>query len=230
MLDPLLDCRSDAIVLPLRRSTCQENFDIARDSRKWLTMRPWGKCRANTVTGKGAATADDRADVQPARHRSPLAAITRGEQVYTQLRTDILSGRVLPGTRLRFAELTDRYDCSTSVLREGLTRLAEQGLVQSEPQHGFCVTPLSDDDLDDLTTARCELEGLVLRKSIENGDIAWESDLVAAHHALDRTPMETDGDPVVMSEEWTMAHFALPRGTARRLPQSTTAHDGTVPA
>jgi DNA-binding GntR family transcriptional regulator len=165
-----------------------------------------GSARATGVTGKGTAAADDRADVQSARHRSPLAAITRGEQVYTQLRTDILSGRVLPGTRLRFAELTDRYDCSTSVLREGLTRLAEQGLVQSEPQHGFCVTPLSDDDLDDLTTARCELEGLVLRKSIENGDIAWESELVAAHHALDRTPMETDGDPVVMSEEWTQAH------------------------
>jgi DNA-binding GntR family transcriptional regulator len=141
-----------------------------------------------------------------ARHRSPIAAITRGEQVYTQLRTDILSGRVLPGTRLRFAELTDRYDCSTSVLREGLTRLTEQGLVQSEPQHGFRVTPLSHDDLEDLTTARCELEGLVLRISIEHGDIAWESELVAAHHALDRTAMETDSDPALMTEEWTVAH------------------------
>ncbi|MEY2580193.1 MAG: hypothetical protein QOE09_42 [Ilumatobacteraceae bacterium] len=164
-----------------------------------------GTGRANGVTRKGV-TGGDRADVQPARHRSPLASITRGEQVYTQLRNDILSGRVLPGTRLRFAELTERYDCSTSVVREGLTRLAEQGLVQSEPQHGFRVTPLSDDDLDDLTTARCALEGLVLRMSIEHGDIAWESDLVAAHHALDRTAMETTADPVVMSEEWTLAH------------------------
>jgi DNA-binding GntR family transcriptional regulator len=156
------------------------------------------------------ASADDsstpRADVQPARHRSPLAAITRAEQVYSQLRADILSGRVLPGTKLRFADLIERYDCSTSVVREGLTRLAEQGLVQAEPQHGFHVTPLSQDDLEDLTTARCELEGLVLRMSIDNGDIAWESDLVAAHHALDRTAMESDGDPIVMSEEWTLAH------------------------
>ena len=155
-------------------------------------------------------TADEaptaRAEVQPARHRSPLAAITRAEQVYSQLRSDILSGRVLPGTKLRFAELTERYDCSTSVVREGLTRLAEQGLVQAEPQHGFHVTPLSQDDLEDLTTARCELEGLVLRMSIEHGDIAWESEVVAAHHALDRTPMESEGDPVVMTEDWTLAH------------------------
>jgi DNA-binding GntR family transcriptional regulator len=131
---------------------------------------------------------------------------TRGEQVYVQLRADILSGRVLPGTKLRFAELTERYDCSTSVVREGLSRLAEQGLVQSEPQHGFRVTPLSDADLEDLTTARCELEGLVLRMSIEHGNIAWESELVAAHHSLDRTSMESDGDPAVMTEEWTVAH------------------------
>jgi DNA-binding GntR family transcriptional regulator len=159
-----------------------------------------------------------RAESQPTRHRSPLAAITRGEQVYVRLRADILSGRVLPGTKLRFADLTERYDCSTSVVREGLTRLAEQGLVQAEPQHGFRVTPLSEDDLDDLTTARCELEGLVLRMSIEHGDIAWESDVVAAHHALDRTSMETDGDPVLMSEEWTVAHSRFHRALLAACP------------
>ena len=152
---------------------------------------------------EGAA---DRGEPHVACHRSPLAAITRTEQVYSQLRADISVGSRAAGTKLRFADLTVRYDCSTSVVREGLTRLVEQGLVQSEPQHGFHVTPLSQDDLDDLTTARCEIEGLVLRMSIEHGDIAWESEVVAAHHALDRTPMETGGDPVVMSEEWTLAH------------------------
>jgi DNA-binding GntR family transcriptional regulator len=153
------------------------------------------------------AANDDRAQQpQPVRHRSPLAALTRTEEVYARLRADILSGRLLPGTKLRFADLTERYDCSISVVREGLTRLAEQGLVQAEPQHGFHVTSLSDDDLEDLTTARCELEGLVLRMSIEGGDIAWESELVAAHHALDRTPMESDSDPALMNEDWTTAH------------------------
>src|SRR5258708_10228550 len=119
------------------------------------------------ASDSGTAAGDQRPSALVARHRSPLAAITRGEQVYAQLRADILSGRLPPGTRLRFADLTERYDSSTSVLREGLSRLAEQGLVQSEPQHGFHVTSLSLEDLDDLTTARCELEGLVLKMSIE---------------------------------------------------------------
>jgi DNA-binding GntR family transcriptional regulator len=156
--------------------------------------------------GSAAGDSNDKPTVTPGRHRSPLAALTRAEAVYNELRGDILSGRIQPGTKLRFAELTERYDCSTSVVREGLTRLAEQGLVQSEPQHGFHVTPLSLEDLEDLTEARCAIEGMVLRISIDNGNIAWESDVVAAHHAMDRMPMRTPGDPAQMSEDWTAAH------------------------
>ena len=117
------------------------------------------------------------------------AAPTRTEQVYARMRSDILAGHLTPGAKLPFAELVARYGGSTSVIREGLTRLVEQGLVQAEPQHGFRVVPLSISDLDDLTTARCELEGLVLRLSIAAGDLEWESAIVAAHHTLERTPM-----------------------------------------
>lgn len=138
--------------------------------------------------------------------RSVGPAPTRTEQVYTDLRNDILRGRLLPSQRLRFAVLTERYECSTGVVREALTRLAAEGLVRSEPQLGFHVTPLSEEDLDDLTDARCELEGLVLRMSIEHGDIGWESEIVAAHHALDRTPIGSTDDPAVLSEDWTVAH------------------------
>ena len=146
--------------------------------------------------------------ITPRRHRAPSPP-TRNEEVSARLRADILTGRLLPGSRLRSAELVERYDCSTGVVREALTRLAEQGLVEAEPQHGFRVITLSVDDLHDLTVARCELEGLVLRMSIEHGDLAWESRVVAAHHALDRTPMEHDDDPNLLRDEWTLAnaHF-----------------------
>jgi DNA-binding GntR family transcriptional regulator len=122
------------------------------------------------------------------------------------MRSDILAGHLTPGARLPFAELVARYGGSTSVIREGLTRLVEQGLVQAEPQHGFRVVPLSITDLDDLTTARCELEGLVLRLSIAAGDLEWESAIVAAHHTLERTPMSSEDDPGALSDEWRSAH------------------------
>jgi DNA-binding GntR family transcriptional regulator len=137
------------------------------------------------------------------------AAPTRTEQVYARMRSDILGGHLTPGAKLPFAELVARYGGSTSVIREGLTRLVEQGLVQAEPQHGFRVVPLSISDLDDLTTARCELEGLVLRLSIAAGDLEWESAIVAAHHTLERTPMAGPSDAHddgALSDEWRAAH------------------------
>lgn len=145
------------------------------------------------------------ADVErpPRRHH---AAPTRNEEVTSRLRADILTGRLLPGSRLRSAELVERYDSSTGVVREALTRLAGQGLVEASPQQGFRVVPLSIADLYDLTVARCELEGLVLRMSIEHGDVAWESRVVAAHHALARTPVEHDDDPKLLRDEWTSAN------------------------
>ena len=115
---------------------------------------------------------------------------TRTEQVYTQLRRDILNGDLRPGARLPFAELSERYGGSTSAIREGLQRLVEQGLVVCEPQLGFRVMALSVEDLADLTVARCEIEGLVLRHAIESGDLAWETEIVAAQYALDHTPVD----------------------------------------
>lgn len=142
---------------------------------------------------------------------------TRTEQVYASLRSDILSGRLEPGARLPFADLTDRYGASMGALREALQRLAEQGLVLNEPQQGFRVTALSVDDLRDLTTARCEIEGLALRYSIAHGDLAWESAIVASFYELERTPMSVEGsddaasgfpapDGAVLAEDWAGVH------------------------
>lgn len=129
---------------------------------------------------------------------------TRTEQVYGHLRADILGGRLEPGSRLPFADLVERYGSSMGALREALQRLGEQGLVVNEPQLGFRVASLSIDDLRDLTVARCEIEGLALRHSIAHGDLAWESEIVAAFYALERTPLTVDGD--VMLVDWTAAH------------------------
>jgi DNA-binding GntR family transcriptional regulator len=131
---------------------------------------------------------------------------TRGDQIHARLRADILAGRRPPGSRLPFAELTSDYDASIGVLREALARLTAEGLVVAEPQQGYRVISLSIKDLGDLTAARCEVEGSVLRSSIEHGDLEWESRIVAAVHRLERTPDRDAGDPSVLSDTWAVAH------------------------
>jgi DNA-binding GntR family transcriptional regulator len=137
---------------------------------------------------------------------------TKAERIYCQLRADILAGRHLPGQRLRFAELCERYATSMGVLREGLLRLAEQGLVRGEAQQGFQVVALSVDDLKELTEVRREIETLTLRRAIANGDLEWETSLIAAHHRLTRTPQLDPNDPDRLSDQWATAHARFHAG------------------
>ena len=65
---------------------------------------------------------------------------------FDRLRGDIISGTLLPGSRLRFADLQARYGIGTSPLREALSRLAADRLVVQEVNRGFKVPPLSLED------------------------------------------------------------------------------------
>lgn len=136
---------------------------------------------------------------------------TRSDAVYSALRADILGGRRCPGERLKFPDLGVAYDASVSVIREALTRLAAEGLVGSEPHQGYAVTELSVHRLEELTDARIELETLVLTRSITDGDLIWESQLVAAHHMLEGVPFLTEYEPVRITDEWVDAHAAFHR-------------------
>ena len=112
----------------------------------------------------------------------------------------------LPAPDLPFADLSARYEASMGVVREALTRLTGEGLVESEPQYGFRVRALSATDLRHLTEARGEIETLVLRQAVEHGGLAWESEVLAAHHRLERTPQAAPEDPDRLSDDWAAAH------------------------
>jgi len=135
-----------------------------------------------------------------------IATLT--EQVYASIRADILGGRTRPGERLRLAALAERHGVSLSVVREALTRLSGPGvrLVSATPQLGFSVTPLSVDELVDLTGVRCDIEALAMRQAILRGDLAWEAHLLATHHILANTPFCAPALPLRVNEVWAAAH------------------------
>lgn len=133
-------------------------------------------------------------------------ARTQGERVYAALRADILTGRQPPATRLPFGELTARYGASMGVVREALSRLTAEGLVQAQAQQGFRVMPLSIDDLRHLTDARSVIETFVLKEAVTHGGVGWESQVVATHHRLERTEQMDSDDPDRLSDDWAAAH------------------------
>lgn len=129
----------------------------------------------------------------------------QSDRVYEDIRRRILLCLLSPGSKIRMNELTETLDVSLSAVREGLARLASDGLVVMESQKGFTVAPLSWKDLDDLTEARIEVERLCLQHAIAKGSIDWETDVLAAHHRLTRIPRVLE-DERGINPDWAAAH------------------------
>jgi DNA-binding GntR family transcriptional regulator len=100
--------------------------------------------------------------------------------------------------------LSQRYGVSSGVIREALPRLVGQGLARAVPQHGVRVVSVDLDDLRQLTDAAVEVETLVLRRSLAEGSLEWESGVLAAHHHLSRLALR-DSDATI-NDEWALAH------------------------
>lgn len=128
------------------------------------------------------------------------------QDAYERLRADLLACRLQPGERLRINDLCKKLSVSLGAVREALSRLTSEGLVSAEPQLGFRVAPISTSDLQDLTMVRTEIEGLCLRQAIAEGDLAWESRIVAAYHQLSRTPHNAADDPKRLNDAFAAAH------------------------
>ncbi|WP_461330679.1 GntR family transcriptional regulator [Bradyrhizobium liaoningense] len=61
--------------------------------------------------------------------------------LHERLRADILATRLLPGQKLHIAGLAKTFSVSLAAVREALSRLVADGLVQASDQRGFRVSP-----------------------------------------------------------------------------------------
>ncbi|WP_068030980.1 GntR family transcriptional regulator [Nocardia mexicana] len=133
------------------------------------------------------------------------------EQVYTHLRHAIMRGDYAPGAALKPQDLARQRGVSLAVVREALVRLVGEGLAERLTNRGFAVPAFSDHRWQQIGEARRAIEPVVLRMSIERGDVGWEGDVRAAHHRLARTPVFTPDDGEYYSEEWAEAHRVFHR-------------------
>lgn len=134
-------------------------------------------------------------------------------RAFDQIRADIISARLRPAERLRIQALSERYRTGATAIREALSRLVTDGLVEFEDQRGFCVAPVSREIWGDLAQTRLDVEQMALRYAVERGDINWESQLMSAFHRLSRTPPpDTPENATIWSEVHRQFHMALVGG------------------
>ena len=132
-------------------------------------------------------------------------------RAYLALRDAIITGQVQPGERLKVETLKEELQTGASPVREALSLLTSDQLVERLDQRGFRVARTSRAQFDEILELRCQLENLALRQSIEHGDSPWEEALVLAHHRMtkmDRNEVHTFED---MHKQFHMALLAACR-------------------
>ncbi|MCX4094338.1 GntR family transcriptional regulator [Nocardia sp. alder85J] len=127
------------------------------------------------------------------------------EQVYGRLRDAIMRGEHAPGTALKPQDLSREQGVSLAVVREALVRLVGDGLADRLHNRGFAVPACTDRRWQEVAEARRTIEPVLLRMSVERGDVDWEARVRAAHHRLARTRPYTEPGPHY-GEEWSHAH------------------------
>ncbi|MCF3934856.1 GntR family transcriptional regulator [Acuticoccus sp. M5D2P5] len=128
---------------------------------------------------------------------------TRATTIYQKVRADIIHGAYAPGAKLRIDGIAAKYDVGSNAVREALSRLSSERLVERHEQRGYTVPPVALDDWRVLARTRCFLEGHVLAESMRRRDDLWEEAIVVAFHRLSRVSRAARE---TAREEWEDAH------------------------
>jgi len=127
-------------------------------------------------------------------------------RVYARLRQDIMDGSLSPGARLKVEELRRQLGAGASPIREALSLLTSDHLVERLDQRGFRVAQVSKAEFQELLQTRCWLEERALRESIARGGTDWEEGVVLAHYHLTRAPRTAPKDGPPVDADWEDLH------------------------
>ncbi|QPM90254.1 FCD domain-containing protein [Pseudooceanicola algae] len=137
------------------------------------------------------------------------AARTIAETTYGALKEDVLTGVMLPGQSLLTRELTERYGCGISPLREALARLVAEGLLEAVRHRGVRVPLPTVEDLNDIYRIRIALEREALMLAMAHGDDHWEGQILSAAHRLAHAPLPDSPASGPALRDWEARHRAF---------------------
>jgi len=113
--------------------------------------------------------------------------ISATRATYLALREMILVGELPAGKKLKIDQLRAMLNVGASPVREALSLLTSDMLVERIDQRGFRAAPASIANFEEIRTLRSTLEDIALRKSIALANADWEERLVLAHHKMKRS-------------------------------------------
>lgn len=149
--------------------------------------------------------------------RPPVQTQPLRETIHADLRRQILSGRLLPGSRLVESSLAETLKVSRTVIREVIKQLELEGLVKIIPYKGSEVSRFSLEDIEEAYAIQAALEGLAAGLAVPKMSRGEIQNLRSIHERLRKSVHK---DP----EEWQRLNvrfhqFFIDKGGNRRLLQ-----------
>ncbi|HWL05537.1 MAG TPA: FCD domain-containing protein [Xanthobacteraceae bacterium] len=132
--------------------------------------------------------------------------MTIATTLLTRLRNDILTGAIGPGEKLNLDRVRTSYGVSLSPLREALSQLVAERLVEANENRGFWTAQVSRENVEEIFWLRGTLEVMALERSIALGDDSWEADIVSTLHRLEKLSYLKSRTQGVPNEEWELWH------------------------
>ena len=138
-----------------------------------------------------------------------LNKATLSEQIYDILKQDILSQTIKQGEKLTLKALQERFDVSSTPIREALTRLSEEGLTNYYSNVGVAVISLRSKDVKELYQFIGDMDALAIEYSSNSPKL---NELCSKLTAITERSNEieklkagkniTDAEKETLSNEW----------------------------
>jgi len=135
---------------------------------------------------------------------------TLAESLRQQLADEIMSGALVPGTRLDETELAQKFQVSRTPVREAIRLLDASGLVEARAHRAALVARPSRARLEGMFEVMAEFEALCAGRSAERMTAPERRDLEARHEEL--RDLVHSGDPQRYHEFNELFHGAIYAG------------------
>lgn len=132
--------------------------------------------------------------------------------IFEVLQGEILDGTLMPGDRIKEADLANRFGLSRTPVREALRRLEARGLLAHEPHRGMVVAQLEPAAVAELYAMREILDGAAAELAARHATPV-EIDAMRGQIARDRGIVE---DPVKLAAANRAFHAAILRAAHNR--------------
>ena len=123
------------------------------------------------------------------------------EQLREAIEEKIATGQLVPGAHLDEVQLASQFGVSRTPVREALSLLAGEGLVESRPRRGTVVAELSPHRLVERFEVMGELEAMCARLAARRMSRTDQQALEAAHHGCEAARDADDPDAYFYANE-----------------------------